>query len=63
MIEWFSRCKTQADLKEEKSVLQEGVHMIYSNVLEAVGNTPLIELKRMESPEGARILAKYESQT
>ena len=61
MIEWFSRCNTQADLKEEKSVLQEGVHMIYSNVLEAVGNTPLIELKRMESPEGARILAKYEA--
>ena len=34
--------------------------MIYSNVLEAVGNTPLIQLSRMAPAGGARILVKYE---
>ena len=34
--------------------------MVFSNVLDAVGNTPVIELKRMSPPGGARILVKYE---
>ena len=34
--------------------------MIYSNVLEALGNTPLIELNRMVKPGMARVLVKYE---
>ncbi len=34
--------------------------MIYQNVLEAVGHTPLIRLNHMTGPEDARILVKYE---
>ena len=35
--------------------------MIYSNVLEAMGNTPVIQLSnKMVGPESARILVKYE---
>ncbi|HIQ59056.1 MAG TPA: cysteine synthase A [Candidatus Merdivicinus intestinavium] len=34
--------------------------MIYENVLEAVGGTPLIRLNRMADPEGAQILVKFE---
>lgn len=34
--------------------------MIYNNVLEALGNTPLIQLNRMIKPDMARILVKYE---
>jgi len=34
--------------------------MIYSNVLDALGNTPLIQLNRMVKPDMARILVKYE---
>ena len=34
--------------------------MIYQNVLEAVGGTPLIRLNRMADPDGAEILVKYE---
>lgn len=34
--------------------------MIYHNVLEAIGETPLIELQRMNRPEAARVLVKYE---
>ena len=34
--------------------------MIYKNVLEATGHTPMIQLNRMPDPEGARILVKYE---
>lgn len=34
--------------------------MIYNNVLEAVGHTPLIRLERMGDPDGAEILVKYE---
>lgn len=34
--------------------------MIYQNVLEAIGETPLIELQRMNRPEAARVLVKYE---
>ena len=34
--------------------------MIYSNVLEAMGNTPLIQLNHMVEPEMARVLVKFE---
>lgn len=34
--------------------------MIYSNVLEAMGHTPIIQLNRMADPDGARVLVKYE---
>lgn len=34
--------------------------MIYNNVLEAIGHTPLIRLNRMNSEENAEILVKFE---
>ncbi len=34
--------------------------MIYNNVLEAMGNTPLIRLANMVDPDSAEILVKYE---
>ena len=34
--------------------------MIYKNVLEAMGHTPMIELTKMADPEGARVLVKFE---
>ena len=34
--------------------------MIYNNVLEAMGNTPLIRLSNMVEPDSAEILVKYE---
>ncbi len=34
--------------------------MIYSNILEAMGHTPLIQLNHMGDPDGARILVKFE---
>jgi len=34
--------------------------MIYHNVLEAIGHTPIIELSRMNDPEAARVLVKFE---
>lgn len=34
--------------------------MIYNNVLEAMGHTPIIQLNRMTDPEGARVLVKFE---
>lgn len=34
--------------------------MIYHTVLEAVGNTPMVELRRMPAPGSARILAREE---
>ena len=36
--------------------------MIYKNVLEAIGNTPLVQLGRMVPPGSARVLVKYEGQ-
>ena len=35
--------------------------MIYNNVLEAIGHTPLIRLNKMTGPEDAEILVKYEA--
>lgn len=34
--------------------------MIYNNVLEVTGHTPMIRLSRMADPEGAQVLVKYE---
>jgi len=34
--------------------------MIYNNVLEAIGHTPMIRLQRIADPDGAEILVKYE---
>lgn len=34
--------------------------MIYSNILEALGATPMIRLNRMSSPEHAEVLVKFE---
>ena len=34
--------------------------MIYNNVLEAMGHTPIIQLNRMAGPDSARILVKFE---
>ncbi|MBR6533916.1 MAG: cysteine synthase A [Clostridia bacterium] len=34
--------------------------MVYSNVLEAVGNTPLIKLSHIVEPDSADVLVKYE---
>ena len=35
--------------------------MVYRNILEAVGNTPMVELQRMREPGSARILVKVEA--
>ena len=35
--------------------------MIYNNVLEAIGQTPLIKLNRMPEPGSADILVKFEA--
>lgn len=35
--------------------------MIYDNVLEAIGHTPLIRLNKMNSPEDAEVLVKFEA--
>ncbi|MBR4880645.1 MAG: pyridoxal-phosphate dependent enzyme, partial [Clostridia bacterium] len=34
--------------------------MIYNNVLEALGHTPVIRLNHMAMPDSAEILVKYE---
>ena len=34
--------------------------MVYQNILEAMGGTPMIQLSRMVNPNHARVLVKYE---
>ena len=34
--------------------------MIYNNILEAMGNTPMIKLRNMGDKDGAFIFVKYE---
>lgn len=34
--------------------------MIYNNILEAIGNTPIIKLQHLQDPDGAEILVKFE---
>ena len=36
------------------------IHMIYSNILEAIGHTPVIRLSRMTGPDMAQVLVKFE---
>lgn len=36
------------------------IEMVYKNILEAMGNTPMIRLSHMGDPEGAQILVKFE---
>ena len=38
----------------------EGDKMIYNNILECMGSTPIIRLQRMADPDGAEILVKFE---
>ena len=35
--------------------------MAYNNILEAVGNTPLVRLNRMPAPGSAEVLVKFEA--
>ena len=34
--------------------------MVYSNILEAIGNTPLVKLSKIVPEDSAEILVKYE---
>ena len=34
--------------------------MIYNNILDAIGHTPLIQLQKMVTPDMARVLVKFE---
>ena len=34
--------------------------MIYNNILEAMGHTPIIQLQKMVTPDMARVLVKFE---
>ena len=34
--------------------------MIYNNILEAMGNTPIIQLNKMVTKDMARVLVKFE---
>ncbi len=36
--------------------------MLYSNLIEAIGNTPLVELERLSPKPGVRLFAKLEGQ-
>ena len=38
----------------------EGFHLVYQNVLEALGHTPMIRLSRMVPADSAQVLVKYE---
>ena len=35
--------------------------MICNNILEAIGNTPLVRLNRMVTPDMAEVLVKFEA--
>jgi cysteine synthase A len=37
-----------------------GNEVVYQNILEAVGNTPMVRLTRMTEPDSAEVLVKYE---
>ena len=36
--------------------------MLYSNLIDAIGNTPLVELPRLSPKPGVRLFAKLEGQ-
>ena len=35
--------------------------MVYNNILEAIGHTPMVRLRRLPDPEGAEVLVKFEA--
>lgn len=37
------------------------ISMVYQNILEAAGRTPLIQLARLPAPDSARVLVKMEA--
>lgn len=45
---------------EKKNLLERVRNMIYENVLEAIGNTPLIRLNRLTEADSAEVLVKFE---
>ena len=51
-------CPGEIQFKEKN--IRESFNMIYNNVLEAMGHTPIIQLNRMNDPEAARVLVKFE---
>ncbi len=46
--------------KKQSTSNRGEANMIYNNILEAIGNTPVIRLSRMGDPDGAQILVKFE---
>lgn len=44
----------------KKLVLKQEMNMIYSNVLDAIGHTPMIRLNKMNKPGNAEVLVKFE---
>jgi cysteine synthase A len=56
MLIYIGACQ----MSKEKSILRENF-MIYNNVLECIGNTPLIRLSRMTGENDAEILVKFEA--
>jgi cysteine synthase A len=50
----------RGSLRKKKKNSKETNIMIYKNVLEAMGNTPIIELAHMTEEDSARVLVKYE---
>ena len=34
--------------------------MVYQNILESVGHTPMVKLNKMTDPDGADVLVKFE---
>ena len=47
-------------LKTSTGYLKEITAMIYDDVLQAIGHTPLIRLNRLPGPDSAEVLVKYE---
>ncbi len=47
-------------LKYKVHILFGGFYLFYNNVLEAIGNTPLIKLQRIVPKGSAQVLVKYE---
>jgi cysteine synthase A len=50
----------RGSLRKKKKNSKETKIMIYKNVLEAMGTTPIIELAHMTEEDSARVLVKYE---
>lgn len=52
-------CYSRAGMISD-DLINMGAHMIYNNILETIGNTPIVKLNRM-SPDGVDIYVKVES--